>query len=258
MAGVAVVEAFGFDFEQALLEAVEERDARRRRGHALDMVVVELDQVEVVAAVRRLLGAFPGALADGEDRQAGGQGEGLLGTREEDVDAELVLLDLDGREGADGIGDRDHVGELADHGHDVGDGREGAGGGLGVDEGDAVELAGGEGLADGFRVDGLAPVELQGFGVLAAALGDIVPLVGERAVHAVEHALAADVAEGAFHHAPGGARGEIDRVLGVEHGLQSRLHVIVQLDEIAGTMADHGFSHGLGDRIGDGQGSGYI
>jgi hypothetical protein len=90
-----------------------------------------------------------------------------------------------------------------------------------------VELAGGEGLADGFRVDGLTPVELQGLGVLAAALGDVVPLVGEGAVHAVEDPLAADVAQGAFHHAPGRAGAEVDGVLGDEHLLQAGLHVFI-------------------------------
>ena len=116
-----------------------------------------------------------------------------------------------------------------------------------MDEGDAVELSGGEGLADGFRVDGLTPVKLKRLGVLAAALGDVVPLVGERPVHAVEYAFAADVTEGAFHDAPGRAGGKVDGVLGVEHGLQSGLHVIVQFDEVARAVADHGFPHGLDD-----------
>ena len=61
-------------------------------------------------------------------------------------------------------------------------------------------------LVKRFGIDGLAPVELQFLGVLAAAQRDVVPLVGERAVGAVEDSLFANVSDCALHHAPG-ARG---------------------------------------------------
>ena len=71
-----------------------------------------------------------------------------------------------------------------------------------MDKGDAVELTGRQRLADGLWIDGLTPVELEGFGVLAATLGDVVPLVGERAVHAIKHTLTADITQGTFHDTP--------------------------------------------------------
>ena len=51
-------------------------------------------------------------------------------------------------------------------------------------------------------------VDLQAFGVFAAALRDIQPFVRERAAHAVEDFFRDEIANGAFHHAPGrrGAR----------------------------------------------------
>ena len=78
---------------------------------------MELDQVEIVTAVGALLGAFAGPFTDGEDREPRGQGEGLLRTGEEDVDAEGILRDWQRGEGTDRIGDGDHVRELADDGH---------------------------------------------------------------------------------------------------------------------------------------------
>ena len=61
-------------------------------------------------------------------------------------------------------------------------GRHDPGGGLVVDEGDGVILAGGQGPVDQFRGDRLAPFHFDGIGFLAAAAGHVVPLVGEGAV----------------------------------------------------------------------------
>ena len=62
------------------------------------MVIMEFDEVEVVAAVGALLGTFASAFADGEDSETRGQGEGLLGAGEKDVDAQLVFGDGQRRE----------------------------------------------------------------------------------------------------------------------------------------------------------------
>jgi hypothetical protein len=85
-----------------------------------------------------------------------------------------------------------------------------AGGGLVVDQGDGVVAAGGELAARAAGSTGWPHSALRAPGLLAAAEGDIEPLVGEGAVHAVEHLLLHDVAEGAFHHAPGAAGREVD------------------------------------------------
>ena len=77
--------------------------------------------------------------------------------------------------------------------------------GLIVDDRDRVVGAGRELLAKGGRIDGLAPLELEGPGGLAAAQGDVVPLVREGAVHAVQDLLFDDVADRALHDAPGAA-----------------------------------------------------
>ena len=51
----------------------------------------------------------------------------------------------------------------------------------------------------------------SGFGFLAAAPRDVEPLIGERAAHAAEHALAHEIADRGFHHAPGD---EVERKTG--------------------------------------------
>ena len=121
---------------------------------------------------------------------------------------------------------------------------------------DRVVAAGGELAADCLGIHRLAPFELERGGLLAAAQRDIVPLVGERAVHAVEHLLFDDVADGAFHHAPRAAGRKIHRVLGVEERLQVRLNGLVERHEIRAAVPDHGLGHGLERFIRDGDGTG--
>ena len=70
-----------------------------------------------------------------------------------------------------------------------------AGGSLAVDEGDGVELAGGEFFIERLGIDMFAPFDLQRLGVFPAALGDVEPFVGERAAHAVEDAARDEIAD---------------------------------------------------------------
>ena len=75
------------------------------------------------------------------------------------------------------------------------DGIEHAGGGLVVNERQRVELARGELFRAPAPRDGLAPLDLQLLGLLAAALRNVIPLVRERAAAAVEHLLLHQVAD---------------------------------------------------------------
>jgi hypothetical protein len=72
-----------------------------------------------------------------------------------------------------------------------------------MNQGDGVESPAGQLAIDGFLVDVFAPFDLQRLRFLSATPRDVEPFVGERAAHAAEHALAHDVADGCFHHAPG-------------------------------------------------------
>jgi len=108
-----------------------------------------------------------------------------------------------------------------------------------MDERERVELASGELLVHFLSADGRAPRDLKPFGLFATALADIEPLVGERAAHAVENFLRDEIADGAFHHAPGGRSAEIDELFGGEQRLKLRLHPRVEVLEALAAVADH-------------------
>ena len=99
-----------------------------------------------------------------------------------------------------------------------------AGRGFVVDQGDGVEIAGSEFLVEGRRVDRPAPLDLKRFGVLSATAADVEPFVGEGAAHAVENPTRNEIADGCFHHAPGGRSGKEDWLLRSEQSLQPRMN----------------------------------
>ena len=125
-----------------------------------------------------------------------------------------------------------------------------------MNEGERVVSAGGEFAADGLGIDGLAPFELEGGGLFAATDRDVVPFVGERAVHANEHLLFDDVAEGTLHDAPRAAGGQVNGVLRVAERLKLSLHGVVECDELGAAMPDHGLRHGAKRFVRDGDGAG--
>ena len=126
-----------------------------------------------------------------------------------------------------------------------------AGGSFVVDERERIELTGGELRVNLLGADGGAPRHLQAFGVLAAALGDIEPLVGERAAHAVQDFLGHEIADGAFHHAPRAGSGEINQLLRGEQLLKLRLNFGVKVFEALAAMADHRRAKGIEDFLAD-------
>ena len=186
----------------------------------------------------------------------GREREGFLTAGEQDVDAEFVHRNGDGGEGRDGVHDEHDVGVFFDHGRNVGERTEHAGGSFVVDEGDGVETAFGQFFVDHFRQDGLAPFHLQGFGLFAAAFADVEPLVGERTAHAVEDFFLHEVAQRAFHHAPSGGGAEVDGAGGAEEGLQAGVDGFVERGEFGAAVADLRMAEGAEGFVGDFDGAG--
>ena len=114
-----------------------------------------------------------------------------------------------------------------------------------MNEGEGVEVAGGEAGVDLFGADGGAPGDLEGFGVFAEFLGYVEPLVGEGSAHAVEDLFGAEVGQCSFHDAPGAGGGEVNPLLGGQHGLKLRLDAAVEVFEALTAVPDHGLGHGL-------------
>ena len=80
---------------------------------------------------------------------------------------------------------------------------------------------------------------LQRLGLLAAAFGHVEPFVRKRAAHAVQDFFGDEIADGAFHHAPGGRGGDIDELLRVKQLLKLGLDGGVKVFEPLAAMADH-------------------
>jgi hypothetical protein len=108
-----------------------------------------------------------------------------------------------------------------------------------VNQRQRVELARGQFFIHRFRANGRAPRHLERFGLFAAAFRDIEPFVGKCAAHAVEHFFGDQIADGAFHHPPGGGGAQKNQLLGVEKRLQLRLDSRVEVFEPLPAMADH-------------------
>ena len=118
-----------------------------------------------------------------------------------------------------------------------------------MDEGDGVEFAGFQLGLDGLGEDGLAPFDLEFFGLFAAFEGDVVPFVRKGPVHAGEDFFGNEIAEGTFHDSPSGGGAEENGLFGEKEFLKARLDVGVEILEIFAPVADHGFGkggHGLG------------
>ena len=107
-----------------------------------------------------------------------------------------------------------------------------------MDQGDGVESALGQFFVDQFRKDGIAPLDLECFGLFAASFAHIEPLVGESAAHAVEDFFLHEIAQRAFHHAPSGGGGQINGSCRAEEGLQARVNGLVEGRELGAAVAD--------------------
>ena len=235
---MAVGHAFLENVVQLRVQGVDVPGGRGARGHELFPVFVEFDEVEIVAAVGHGGGADTGPFARAEERQSRRQSQRLLTSGEQHVDAQFVHRNRHGGEGRHAVHNEHDLGIFLHYRGDVGEGIEHAGRRFVVDEGDGIETALGEFLVDQLGQDGFPPFHLQAFGLLAAALAHVEPLVGERAAHAVEHFLLHEIADGAFHHTPGGRGREIDRAFRAEELLQARMHRLVKGGKFAAAVAD--------------------
>ena len=113
-----------------------------------------------------------------------------------------------------------------------------------MNESDGVKSAFTELCANGFRVDGLAPLDLDFFGIFAAALSDAIPLIRESTAAEVEDFFLNEVPDAAFHDAPSGRGGEEDRTLGSDDLADTGLDGGVEFFEVSSTVADGWASHG--------------
>jgi hypothetical protein len=124
-----------------------------------------------------------------------------------------------------------------------------------MDQGHDINVSLGETLAQEFGSDWVTPLDLKLLGLVATALGDIVPLVGEGSGHAVKDLAFDKVAKGSLHDSPGRGGGDIDGALRVKKLLEPRLNRSVELFEVIATVTDHRLAKGLESFLGDLNGS---
>lgn len=256
MALIASLDAFGENILEFGAQGEDQGDIGRGGRHVFLMIFEKLDKIEIIAAGGCGCGALESAFRDGKQGEAWRQGEGFLGTGEQDIDAEGIFLYGQDGEGRDGIDNADDLGKFADYGHDISERIHGAGGSFVMDEGEGVELAGGEVFADILGIDWGAPLILKRLGFEAAARGDIEPFIGKSAGADIEYLALAEIAQSAFHDAPCGGGGKKNGIAGKEKRLKARLHGFVQLDKVGAAVAENGRSHGLIGLGGDLNGAG--
>src|ERR1700738_3649243 len=101
----ARVEPFVEDFVELGLQSEDVADAGRGWRHPFGLLLFEFEEIEIVTAISLFFGASKSFLGNREEREAGWKGERFLRAAEHDVDAERIHVDLNGREGGDGIDD---------------------------------------------------------------------------------------------------------------------------------------------------------
>src|SRR5581483_5138131 len=102
--GVAVFQTFLVDHVvELLVGGVQQRDVRRGGRIVLQEHFLKFDEVEVVAAIRNLFGAFQRPIRDGSEGQPRRERHRLLGRSQQYVQAQAVEVDLVAAENADRI-----------------------------------------------------------------------------------------------------------------------------------------------------------
>ena len=92
------LEALLKNFVQLRLQGVNVADTRGALSHPFGLLFPELEEVEIVAAVRDVFGARERLVGNREEGKAGRKGERFLRAGEHHVDAECVHVDLDAGE----------------------------------------------------------------------------------------------------------------------------------------------------------------
>ena len=93
------VQSFLENFIELGFQCEDVADARRGGRHPFGLLLFELKEIEVVAAILLFLGAGECFFGNCEQREAGWKCQRFLGAGEHDVDAERVHVDLHRGEG---------------------------------------------------------------------------------------------------------------------------------------------------------------
>jgi len=185
------------------LEGVDMPNARGGRSHIAFLVLLEFEEVEVIAAVSLCLRACETFFRDGKEGETRRQRECFLAAGEEEVDPEFIHGNWDGRERRNRIDDQRDVRIFSRDGADFIERVHDSGRGLAVNQRDGIEVARGEFLIERGRVDRFAPFHLERLGGFPAAAADVEPFIREGATHAIEHAARHEISNRRFHYAPG-------------------------------------------------------
>ena len=241
------------DVLELLRESGVVRDRRRHRSFPVGVTFDDHHRIVVPGATLELARPFEVAVRDTTHGDAGGQGEGLLHTREREVDAVLVEVDRGARDPADDIDQESRIGVSAQHLGQCRDRVRRARRGLVPDDGHSVErtvLV--ERLAEHLRRDDLAHRNLELRHVLAQDLGDLGEALREGADHQGQH-LRTDAEQRRLHQAAGGGRvrGDVRVRTGfeTEGQAQAGIESLDQLSHRRTAVADGGPGE-LGENFG--------
>jgi len=116
-----------------------------------------------------------------------------------------------------------------------------------VNQGKAVVPAACKGAVDKLGRDGLAPLHPDCIGLLAAAKGYVVPLVGKGSVAEICATRTYQISQGAFHDAECAGGGEKNLAIGKEELTELFLDALVQCSILRHAVANHRGSHCLED-----------
>ena len=253
VAGIALLQGLHFQHvSQFFLQG--EHMAQAGGGRILVLVVfhhfvVDLDDIQVQAAVGNGLGALIGFLGDRSCAHSRRAAQALLGGSDAEVNAQLVHRDAGAAHRGDGVHAEHHVGVFLHHFGDLFDGVHDADGSLVVGHGDQVILAGGQSGIHFLGIGGMAIFRAELVGGHAVGNGHLIPSVAKSADGEHGGALRCAAADGAFHQAGARCGGKDDHIVCLEDLLQLGADILAQLRGSLAAVGDHGGGH-LGQHFG--------
>ena len=252
MARVCLVEALGHDHLEGDVEGPEQRHRRGEGGVRRVLALAGRGQrpVVVVAAAGGPGRSLHRPIRDRREGETGRTHQRLLRAAQDNVDAPLILGQLDGSDARDRVDAEDRVvpaGDLAERADVVHD----AGRGLRVGDEDRPRgpVERGELGVDPVGIDPLAPFEGDVVHVGAERLAELGPALPELAAGGDDRRLTGDdeVGDGRLHRAgPGGGEAE-DVVGGAEGDRETIEHPPVDLDEGRRAVVEDRLGHRLRD-----------
>src|SRR5581483_10992092 len=169
-------------------------------------------EVEVVAAIRNLFGAFQRPIRDGSEGQPRRERHRLLGRSQQYVQAQAVEVDLVAAENADRIDQDQRIRVLLDDRNHRFERVLDAGAGFIQDKRYRVVGLLLQFFSKLLRLDGFAPFSFQHVHFFTVHAAHVGPALAKRAVDQVQHAtfVADAVARSGFPQARAGRRGNVD------------------------------------------------